>query len=131
MTVLFKHLHKAAVLLFCASTTACGFFSPYTVSFRDIETESLQGETVNKTATVSVCYNPLYYSIEDADKIAETECEMIDAKAKFTGEESMSCSLLSPTTANYVCIDKDSEKPVIFTADYRKERLMQGTKPAF
>ena len=127
----FKDLHKVFAISLCTATTACGFFSPYTVSFRDIETASLQGETINQTANVSICYNSLYYSAEDADKMAAAECNIIDAKAKFVSTESFSCSLFSPTSATYVCVDPKTEQPITFNQEFRKERLTQKIKPVF
>lgn len=117
--------------LFCFTTASCGFFTPYVVSFRDMETESFKGENMNRTASVSICYDSSSYSIQKADKLAEDECNIIGAKAKFIGTENLSCSLFSPDVANYICVDKGTEKPIVFDTAYRKERLLKGVVPTF
>ncbi len=116
---------------FCTITASCGLFTPYVVSFRDMETESFKGNNMNKTASVSVCYDSLSYSLEDADKLAAEECAIINAEAKFISSKNLSCSLFSPDMANYICIDKETKNPVVFTSEYRKERLLNKEKPVF
>ena len=114
----------------CLSPISCGFYTPYVASMQDIESLSLKGETVNNTALVSVCYDPYSYSLKDADKLAQEECKKIDAAAKFIDTDDYTCSLLSSSIANYVCVD-ENDKPIIFDVAYRKKRLYEGKTPQF
>ena len=116
-------------LFFSFLVSACSAFDPYVVSLRDIETESFTGENTGKTAKVSICYNSTASTEEDVQKLADEECGKLDAKAKLIDNEEFVCSLFASSMAEYICLDKNTEKPVVFNTEFRKNRLLENKNP--
>lgn len=94
-------------LLFASvvSVCSCSEIRPFEDRYREPGTDYIYRGS-SKPGAPAVCYNPLFYSKNDVDAIADKLCKSNNeaSKAEFNKKESFSCRLFVPSKAYYNCV---------------------------
>lgn len=92
------------VLIFVSS---CSQFRAFEDRRREPGTERMYSGSSKPGAPV-ICYNPLFYKIDEINNIADGLCQEndVNTKAKYVDKDSFSCRLFIPSKAYYKCIKK-------------------------
>ena len=94
-------MKKTFFILMLVCLSSCSQFEP----FEDMRREAGQIPTVGQSSNnrPAICYNPIWHSEEDIEKLAKEACARTNRKAVFDSKSYFSCRFVNPVTAFYRC----------------------------
>ena len=93
-----KVLFIALLFLF-----SCAQFRPFVDARREAGQVLPVGQSSDDRA--AICYNPLWMDIQEVEKLAQESCAKTHRKPKFYDKKYFTCTLVSPVTVFYDCIN--------------------------
>ncbi len=97
-----KSILFLCLTLFCFS---CSQVQPFVDSRREAGVPNRIGRSTPDYPVI--CYNGLWSDLDQAQALADLECEKTGRKAVFKDETVFSCKLLTPKAAHFMCVPSE------------------------
>ncbi len=100
---------KKTAFLLCATLFcfSCSQVQPFVDSRREAGLPNKIGRSTPDYPVI--CYNGLWSDLDQAQALADLECEKTGRKALFQDETVFSCKLLTPKAARFMCVHSEKE----------------------